>query len=312
MTKTLAETGLSSPSRRYIKYLQTFIFAPYKAGKTVAAHFMPRTRTLDFDDGMQSVEWAIRAKILDKKPSEIAYETMLSDGVKDKDFLDRALAQVWKWIEEEDIPAEKWDKPYPQLWDTLIVDSMTPVTDASIILALSENGRLNLSKSWKDWTVSENHPLRVRPTRVQDYGAAATLTKDFIQELRKLPKNLVVTAHERVETDDDGKPTSVQPALVGQARMTVPALFDEVWYMQVTGTRSAPKFVMQTSPDSLHKCGSRLGCFDILQEADFNVMKEKIAEFYEVDPNLLWTGAHGVKAVEENMAREEEDTSARI
>lgn len=307
MTKTLAETGLSSPTRKYIKYLQVFMFAPYKAGKTVASHFMPRTRTLDFDNGMQSVEWAIRKGIIPKSLNEIAYETMASSAIKDKDFLDRALNQVWKWVEEEDIPDEKWDRPYPKLWDTLVVDSMTPVNDSSITLALSENNRLGLSKSWKDWQISEQHPLRVRPTRVQDYGAAASLEKDFIQELRKLPKNLVVTAHERVEMDEDGNVRKVEPALVGQARMTVPALFDEVWYMRVEGARSNPKFVMQTSPDNLHRCGSRLGCLDIMQEANFEEIKKRIAEFYEVDPNLLWTAAHGMKDVEAEMKRMEQE-----
>jgi len=56
MATTLAESGLSAGK---IRRLHVIIFGPPGSWKTVMAHGMPNTRTVDFDDGLQSVEWAI-------------------------------------------------------------------------------------------------------------------------------------------------------------------------------------------------------------------------------------------------------------
>lgn len=309
MTTTLARSGLSSKDRKRIKRLHLFLFGPYKSGKTIAAHCMPRTRTLDFDDGMQSVEWGIKEGVIPKKLEEIAYTTMLPQEKFDKDFLNDALAQVDEWIDEEDIPAEEWDKPYPQKWDTLIVDSMSPFNESVVTLALAENNRLNLSKSWEGW---KKDRLTVRPTRVQDYGAAANLTLQFVTELRKLPKNIVITAHQYNDTDDDGNILSIQPLLIGQARSNVPALFDEVWYAHTAGSKEKTEFLFQTLPGAKRICGSRLGCLEAVETADFIDIKKRVAAFYGVSPDWLWSAAHGRIEVEKEQASDLQQEGARV
>jgi len=308
MTTTLAQSGLSaSPENRipgWIRRLHALIYSPPKKGKTVLAHFMPNTRTLDFDDGMQAVEWAIKAGILKKTMEEIAYETILPP-INEKTgtpILDRAAKQV-----------EEWDKVYPQFWDTLIIDSATTLTDASIIKGLKEMDKLNLSKSWKRFKGRGS----VRPMRRQDWGAASQLFMDFVTTCRSLGKNVIVLAHEyhTYSEDDEGNSTliSIDPLVIGQLRQKFAGSFDECWYLRTTGTRQQPKYELQTTPDTLRNLGSRLGCFDALEKKfDFYAMKKKVSKFYGIPEDLLWTAAHGSAEVAAVMEEEMEEEGADV
>ncbi len=319
MTTTLAQSGLSaSPENRlpgWVKRLHALIYSPPKKGKTVFAHHMPNTRTLDFDDGMQAVEWAIKSGLLKKTMEEIAYETILPprNEKTGTPILDLAAKQVEEWIKEEDIPPEKWDKIYPQFWDTLIIDSATTLTEASIIKGLKENESLKLSKSWGRFKGRG----KVRPMRQQDWGAAAYLFMDFISTCRSIGKNVIVLAHEyhTYREDDEGNNTlvSIDPLVIGQLRQRFAGSFDECWYMRTTGTRVAPKYEIQTTPDSLRNLGSRLGCFDSLEKKfDFYAMKKKVAKFYGVPEDLLWRAAHGSEEVAEAMKEDMEEEGADV
>lgn len=298
MTTTLAESGLSGSHKR-IKRLQTLIFGPPGTWKTVTAHHMPRTRTLDFDDGMQSVEWAILAGIIKKEMSEIVYET-INIGDKPKEALNRAMDQVDEWVAEEDIPADQWDKPYPQLWDTLIVDSASFMTDASIWLALHENKRLKLSKSLEDMEGlgglkkrDRDRGLLVRPMRSQDWGSSTQLFMDAVRQWKSLGKNLIIIAHEYEKTDDEGNILAVQPMVVGQLRNKLPAAFDEVWYSRIKGQKKDAVAIFQTKPDSRRELKTRLGCLEAEEPGNFPAIRAKVAKFYGVPEDRLWTAYHG-------------------
>lgn len=318
MTTTLAQSGLSSTVRLRIKRLQALIFGPYKSGKTIMAHHMPRTRTIDFDDGMQSVEFAILQGIIEKEMNEIVYETILAKGPKDDQMLLRAFDQIKTWIEEEDIASEEWEEyccdtyeitpnlVYPQYWDTLIIDSMSNVNEASMIRGLKENKRLDMSKSWDAYLrgVNQGDQLAVKPMRIQDWGAARSIETKFVEQLRTLGKNLLILCHEYTDQDQEGVVRAVEPLLIGGGRQDIPRMFDEVWYCITEGTRQKPQWKFQTTPAGRVRCGTRLGCLEPIEEANFPAIKKKIAEFYGVDEDLLWSAAHGVAEVEAEMAKE--------
>lgn len=300
MVTTLAESGLSSGNKT--KRLQVLLWGPPGSWKTVMAHGMPNTRTIDFDDGMQSVEWAILEGVIDKSLDEIVYETMLPSGGKRDllNLLDEATDRIDAWISEEEIPSEDWEDHcrtehgvlYPQMWDTLIIDSASGLGEASIVKGLDENRRLNLSKSWESWIESG---WRVRPMRVQDWGSGAYLQYKFIEQCRSHGKNVVVIAHEYNTTDDNGTIISIDPLMIGQNRQQVPKAFDEVWYAHITGTRLKPEGKIQTTIGNKKRCGTRLGCLEPLDVLDYNALREKVAAFYKINPKDLWTA----KATEE-------------
>ena len=303
---TLAESGLGAKGRTKPKRLQGLLIGPPGGRKTVTAHGMPATRTIDFDDGLQSVEWAIRAGKLPKTLDEIVYETILPKKPGEEgmaDMLNRACDQVDKWIADEDVDPAKWNKPYPQMWKTLIIDSASFMMDAVLGLALKENSRLELSQSLKDAkkgidAAQLRRGLYVVPMRIQDWGSAGSLFMKAIRQWRSMGKNLIITAHEYAETDDEGRVLSYQPNVVGQLRSKLPAAFDEVWYMKVkAGSRpeDAPSVVFRTQLDAKRQAKTRLGCLDPDEPADFEAIKEKVAKFYGVDKSLLWQAYHGTK-----------------
>jgi len=308
-TTTLAESGLSAQGRTKVKRLHVLIYGPPGTAKTVISHQLPNTRTLDFDDGMQSVEWAIKAGVLKRKLEEIVYRTILppKNARSGASVLDIATDTLDEWVADEDIPPEEWDRPYPQFWDTLIIDSASPLTDAVILKGLKENDRLKLSKSW-----SQYREGGVIPMKQQDWGSASSLFSQFINYARSIGKNVVLICHEYHNTDEEGNLLSVDPLLIGQLRQKLPGSFDEVWYTRVEGTRQEPKYVFQTTPDPKHRLRSRLGCLDPIEDTDFSKIKRKVARFYGVDEDLLWVAAHGTKGIEEAVKEEEEDNLSRI
>lgn len=318
-TTTLAQSGLSamgqglenlSPEERKkrIKRLFLLLYGPPKIGKSITAHALPNTRTLDFDNGMQSIEWAVKSGKLNRRLEDIVYKTILPDPnpKKGQNVLDEASMTIDEWIADEDIPSEEWDKPYPQFWDTLIIDSASPLTDSTIIKGLQENARLSLSKSWERYTG------QVIPMTSQDWGSAASLFMKFINVCRGLGKNVVVICHEYTNTDDEGKIISIEPLVIGQLRQKLPGMFDEVWYAMVKGTRQDPKYLFQTVPDPLRRLGSRLGCLEYEEKADFEAIKDKVAKFYGVPKDMLWTAAHGSEGMKQAQKEDANEPLAGI
>lgn len=304
LTTTLALSGLSS--ERSGRRLQLLIWGPPGTWKTVNAHHLPRTRTLDLDNGLQSVEWAVLAGKLDKTLEEIVYRTILPphdlDDKKNK-VLQEAQDQLDFWLAEEDIPPEEWDRPYEQFWDTLVVDSLSALTEASIIHGLRENNRLGMSHSWENMERGG-----VRPMKVQDWGAASILFMKFIHHCRNSGKNLVLIAHEYADTDSEGGIIAYQPKVIGQLRQDLPKDFDEVWYARIKGTKNDAKGIFQTQPDPLRRLRSRIGCLNPEEEADFSKIKKKIAKFYKVPEESLWRAAHGSEERAEMIETEVEET----
>jgi hypothetical protein len=307
LSTTLAQTGLSVLGSG--KRLELLLYGPPGTWKTVNAHQLPRTRTLDFDDGLQSVEWAILAGVLDKRFEDIVYRTILPPikGGDKKNFVAQAgLDQVDEWLAEEDLPDDEWDQPYDKYWDTLIIDSASALTDASAVQGLRENDRLGLSHSWE--RVKDRG---LRPMKVQDWGAASFLFMKFITYCRTIGKNLVVIAHERKTTDDEGSLIAIEPNVIGQLRESLPKDFDEVWYARIKGTKKQAKGIFQTKPDIHRRLRSRLGCLDADEDANFMAIKKKVSDFYKVPEELLWVAAHGSEE-REALEAEEVEASALI
>ena len=267
---SLADVGPINP------YLNLLLYGPPGGGKTVFAHSYPGgTRTLDFDNGMQSVLWAIKKGLIAKDPASVIYHTFHPPKNPKKDGLvfDAATMKVEEWLKEEDAPS----------WNTLIIDSGTLLTQHSIIKGLKEANRLNTSQSWDSLNAGGIHAMRQA-----DWGAASQLFTKFVQYCLSLEKNVILLCHEYSETNEAGAVTAVTPKLIGQLRQDIPLYFDESYYMTVVGNKDKVEYKIQTKRDSKHQCKSRLGCLDALEDCDFEAIKQKVATFYEIPLDSVW------------------------
>jgi len=264
--------------------LHCIVYGGPGSGKTVFAHGFPRTRTLDFDNGMGSVAWAIREGIIDKDPSEVVYETILETNlekgrVTEASVLDRATDTLDLWLAEKDD------------WDTLVIDSVTAMNEAVINKGLEENARLNLSKSR-----SQSKTTMFRVMKMQDWGAGMNLFEQFIQWVRAdLPdKNIVVVAHQYENRDDAGNLIALEPLLIGQLRQKIAKDFGEVYYIEQTGTKGKPKYELLTRKDTRHVTKSelltrkdtrhvtksRLGCLPTYCDASYSAIRKHVEAYW--------------------------------
>lgn len=326
MTTTLAKSGLGNPDSKDIKRLKLLMYGPFGTRKTVTAHHLPNTRTLDFDEGMQSVEWAVRSGILtrpgwedlsmEERLNDIVFTTLRPPASLDENLnkvFDQAADQVEAWVAEEDIPPEEWEERcmsahgvvYNQYWDTLIIDSGTSLTAAVIVKALQENDRLEVSKSW-----SKRKKKGLTPVMIQDRGALNILFQKFMTLCHGTGKNIVLICHEYTKTDKKGNTVAVEPSLSGALRQDVPKDFDEVWYCKIKGAKGNLRGVFQTYPGVLTRCRTRLGCLEEDEEMHFPSIRKKVAEFYGVPEERLWTRPKGTEEVQRYLDEEAENAVA--
>lgn len=312
MTTTLAHSGLSSGSLE--KRLHLLIYGPFGTRKTPLAHGLPNTRTLDFDNGMQSVEWAILAGKLDRELSDIVYETLTPPPTLDEsknEIFDDASDKLDEWVEDEDVDPSQWDeycadkndgRVFRQNWDTLIIDSGTSLTNGVIVKALQETSRLGISKSW-----AKRKKKGLTPVMIQDRGAVNILFSKFMTMCFGTGKNIVLICHEYQNMDKQGNLQAIEPLLSGQLRQTVPKDFDEVWYARTKGTAKKNRAVLQTAADPMRRCRSRLGCLDPEEAGDFAAIRNKVAKFYNIHPEDLWRASHGTEEARKFAEEEVED-----
>lgn len=251
-------------------------YGPPGSWKTVFAHAFPKTRTLDFDDGMASVLWAIKTGIIQKDPSEVVFETILEGGrgkygqVVKASALDVACDVLDGWLKDDS-------------WETLVIDSGSSLSDCALNKGLEENARLSLSKSRE-----QSKLAGFRVMRMQDWGAGASLFQQFIDWCRSLDRNLILVCHEYQLTDEEGAVIQIEPLLIGQLRQRIGKDFGEVWHFALEGSRQDRKARIQTVSGGRCVAKSRLGCLDPVESADFAAIRRKVATFYGVEEERLW------------------------
>lgn len=252
--------------------IHALLWGEPKTGKTVLAHQWPRTRTLDLDNGMESVMWAIRKGPLrgKKKPEDIVYETVLEESrtnfgyVKKPEALERAVGVLKQWFS---------DKEYDK-WDTLIIDSVTALGEICIDQALKNLGKLGSYTESK--TRSDQVEMRIMAR--QDWGPAMSLLKNVIEECRTQcagQKNLFVIAHEHQETNESGAVLGRKPYVIGKSlRNDIPRLFDEVWHIELDRDGTP---VLYTKGSKRFEAGSRLGLPDEIKDPTYDKIMKAVA-----------------------------------
>ncbi len=231
------------------------VFGGFKTGKTAGACTFPRPNVIDFDGGLATIASPWWQQKFGKVP--ILYQTFRED--------DKTPLGVVKTPKAFDDACRYFDaqmKPGAvEQFDTWVIDSGTTLSEAT-----SNKGIYLLSGSRTPGAKSETHGAALKNGLIvlkqQDFGAERSMTEQFVQMLLDTDKHVVLICHEKVLYNESDAIIGIVPLLTGQSAERIPLKFDEVYRMKMQKIGLEMKRVLQTQPDGLVRCGTRLGVPD--------------------------------------------------
>lgn len=135
----------------------------------------------------------------------------------------------------------------------VVIDSMTELTrrllDDVVVDAREKAARLG--KNRDRWFID-----------IADYGTVSSQVRSILRRFRDLNTNLVMTALQRRDTDNDGA-VSYGPALSPAISNDVQGLVDIVCYNKVELIGDKPFYVGTLAPVGLHKAKDRFGVLPV-------------------------------------------------
>ncbi len=114
--------------------------------------------------------------------------------------------------------------------DTIVLDSISAMTRTFV----------------KDYALTFPRQRGDSPKRksgvpeLDDYGTIGEVTRSLLSQLLSLDKNIIVTAIEKTEKDENGVVTGIGPDLPGQLFLGAPAMFDSVLYFKTRNKLRIP------------------------------------------------------------------------
>lgn len=141
-----------------------------------------------------------------------------------------------------------------------------------------------------------------RPGGIPQTGAGAE--NDYVHQMLhlenslvgifSLPCDLLVTAHPESEKDDASGKMFVSPMITGKAKIRIPLLFSEMYYLRVEDKADGTtRWMLQTRPSAIYKASSRLarqGKFDKFEEPNIKALLKKAGRPYN-DLPIPWLKA---------------------
>lgn len=253
---------------------EALIWGPPGTAKTViAAGFPAPLRFLDADGGLKSVRWAFKEGLTQLESMEdlVAYRPKDHEGrhIANPEAFNKSLDMINHWFSNAEV----------DLWETLVLDSFTMMNIWAIDLGTHLNSQL--PKVSKPLSRSREINLKAGIRMIigqQDYKSAQALIEDAIDQIRiectRHDKNLVITAHEWIETSETVLPNGqvarqivgYKPALIGQLRERLVKDFDDVWAAKMYSKDGKPDPKIQMHKDSLRYAKTRWGSFMSYEE----------------------------------------------
>ena len=144
---------------------------------------------------------------------------------------------------------------------TIVLDSLTAAGEAAMLYAQKLNNRIGKQPSFEDW---------------DSYGNEV---RSVIKDLRKIPKNLIVIAHEKLEQDKLLGAIYGLPLLPGKLAHRIFQLFDEVYHTQsLKDTKGGVSYVMNCKKDVFFDAKSRILKNEILSVSSYSDMMANLKQ----------------------------------
>ncbi|HEY6022445.1 MAG TPA: AAA family ATPase [Candidatus Paceibacterota bacterium] len=234
--------------------IKALVYGMSKVGKTEGAATFPRPNFMDFDSGIATLSNPGFIKRHGWRP-DIIYEQFTEHSVdargvvKDHNAFDDACKYFDKYM----------GKDLVDTFDTWVIDTGTTLAEAAM------NKALVLLGGNKGFSGAASNTLKMAQThglivpKLQDYGSERSLVEQFVQMVKGTNKHVLLLCHEKETYDRDGNPTGIVPLLTGKGVEAICAMFDEIYNVRTRPKGLEREVYLQTVPDGIRKCGSRLG-----------------------------------------------------
>lgn len=202
------------------QFWKVFIMGDVGTGKSVFAATFPRPMyVFNFDSRIQTY--------LEDKPDELTYSDY---GVTGKDWaaFETELRIVAKEAEEGK-------------YKTIVADS----TSTMNALALARSMQIDPKRSAIGGAIWNVH-----------FQMRKDLVESKLNAIRLLPANIVLAGHLQAVYDSEGNLINFEPLLGGQAKISVPANFDEIFITMVKTVKGKPKYIARTAPKGMYAARS--------------------------------------------------------
>jgi len=213
-----------------------------KSGKSCLAGQFPRPYFVDIDNNLGSVRRHL-SKLDSTK--EFFYDTVTEDAAGKP--LDTPFR--YEYLTKLVLEACKSDKI-----DTIVIDSLTTLTDLILSHIMRVNGRTVL--------------------QIQDWGTFQQLLLKLVYALRSSGKYIIFTAHEETQKDEVSGIVMYKLSLPGQLKDKLAAYFSDIWHTEVDQKGSEYKFIVRTMPTVRIALGNSLSLpptfefsWDVLKKA---------------------------------------------
>lgn len=234
--------------------IQALVYGMSKVGKTEGAATFPRPNFMDFDNGIATLS----------NPGFIARHGW-RPGIIYEQFKERSVDQrgVVKDHNAFDDACRYFDKymgkDLVDTFDTWVIDTGTTLAEAAMnkALVLLGGGKGFSGAASNTLKMAQQHGLVV--PKLQDFGSERSMVEQFVAMVKSTDKHVLFICHEKETYDKDGAPTGIVPLLTGKGVEAICAMFDEVWNVRTRPKGLEREVYLQTVPDGLRKCGSRLG-----------------------------------------------------
>ncbi len=245
--------------------VQVLVVSPFKGGKTWGAGTFPRPNFIDFDFGIDTLRnpaWVAKYGKRDMLFEQFKETNRDARGVvKGHNAFDDSCRYFDACMSQKTVNWTYRGQTTPvnrDMFDTWVIDSGTSLSDVAANKAIVLLGTDDFAGA-----KSNTHQQALRHGlvvgKLQDYGAERSMVEQFVGMVKDTGKHLVLLCHEKVLTDDAGNVRSITPLLTGKSAQVVPTMFHEVYHLIVK--RKGPDMVreLQTQPDTIRQCGSRIG-----------------------------------------------------
>lgn len=236
-------------------YWRILCYGQFKSGKTAGAGTFPRCRILSLDpDGHETL---INKELEEKyKYSANVVDVFIPTRINRNS---RGIATNFNAYDQTCTYFDEAMKK-PDTFDSWVLDSGTSLgamaaTKGIILLGTPEYGKMS-----KTQETALNKGMLL--PKIQDFGAERSLLEQFIDMLLDTPKNVILLAHEKEMWEGEGnnaRMIGIAPMFTGQSAEKVPMKFSEVYNLRAQKEGPNLKRYLQTTPDGVRACGSRIG-----------------------------------------------------